>query len=159
HLPVHADPTLRSALIDGALCVWLLGSWLGFCLVMVFWTAERGVRGAIWLYRYMHDAAVTHGTAPEADSIDPPSPVRRNLLRQVAVAVSAPPFGAAAYGLLYGRLDVEVPHPRIRLARLPKAFEGFRIAQLSDIHISPFMTAAEIRRCVTITNEQKPDLI
>jgi predicted MPP superfamily phosphohydrolase len=34
---------------------------------------------------------------------------------------------------------VEVTHPRIRLARLPKAFEGFRIAQLS--------------------NEQKPDLI
>src|SRR5215470_20282725 len=36
HLPVHADPTLRSALIDGALCVWLLGSWLGFCLATVF---------------------------------------------------------------------------------------------------------------------------
>ena len=26
HLPVHADPRLRGALIDGALCVWLLGS-------------------------------------------------------------------------------------------------------------------------------------
>jgi predicted MPP superfamily phosphohydrolase len=77
----------------------------------------------------------------------------------MAIAVSATPFVAAAYGLLYSRLDVEVTHPRIRLARLPKAFEGFRIAQLSDIHISPFMTAAEIRRCGTITNEQKPDLI
>jgi uncharacterized protein len=158
-LPVHADPRLRSVLIDGALCVWLLGSWLGFVLVMIFWTIDVGVRGAIWLNHYMHDVVVIHATAPEPDAIDLPSPVRRDLLRQMAIAVSATPFVAAAYGLLYGRLDVEVTHPRIRLARLPKTFEGFRIAQLSDIHISPFMTAAEIRRCVTLTNEQKPDLI
>src|SRR5215813_3044829 len=86
-LPVHADPRLRSALIDGALCVWLLGSWLGFGLVMVFWTLDRGARGAIWLYHHMHDGAVIHGTAPEPDAIDLPSPVRRNLLRQIAIAV------------------------------------------------------------------------
>ena len=139
--------------------MWLLGSWLGFGLVMIFWTVDRAGRGAIWVYRSMHDAARSHATAPEPDAIDPPSPVRRHFLRQMAIAISATPFVAAAYGLLYSRLDVEVTHPRIRLARLPKAFEGFRIAQLSDIHISPFMTAAEIRRCVTITNEQKPDLI
>jgi uncharacterized protein len=159
HLPVHADPRLPSVLIDGALSVWLLGSWLGFGLVMIFWTVDRAGPGAIWVYRSIHDAARSHATAPEPDAIDPPSPIRRHFLRQMAIAVSATPFVAAAYGLLYSRLDVEVTHPRIRLARLPKAFEGFRIAQLSDIHISPFMTAAEIRRCVTTTNQQKPDLI
>lgn len=46
-LPVHSDPRLRSVLIDGALSVWLLGSWLGFGLVMVFWTVDRAARGAI----------------------------------------------------------------------------------------------------------------
>jgi len=153
-LPVHADPRLRGVLIDGPLCVWLLGSWLGFGLLMVFWIIDRGARGAVWLYRYIHDVPVIHATAPEADAIDLPSPVRRNLLRQIGIAVSATPFVAAAYGLLYSRLDVEVTHPRVRLAHLPKAFEGFRIAQLSDIHIGPFMTAAEIRRCVTMANEQ-----
>jgi uncharacterized protein len=81
------------------------------------------------------------------------------LLEQTAVAVSAVPFVAAAYGLLYGRLDVEVTRPRIALARLPKEFEGFRIVQLSDLHISPFMTADEIRRCVTIANGLKADLV
>src|SRR5215472_9755570 len=93
-LPVHADPSLRSVLIDGALSVWLLGSWLGFGLVMVFWTADRGARGAIWVYRNMHDAAVSHATAPEPDTIDLPSPVRRHFLRQMAIAVSATPFAA-----------------------------------------------------------------
>jgi uncharacterized protein len=73
--------------------------------------------------------------------------------------VSATPFVAAGYGLLYGRQDVEVVRQRIRLARLPKVFEGFHIAQLSDIHIGPFTTADYIRRCVAITNGLEPDLI
>jgi predicted MPP superfamily phosphohydrolase len=66
---------------------------------------------------------------------------------------------AAGYGLLYERQNVEVVRQRVRLARLPKAFEGFHIAQLSDTHIGPFTTADYIRRCVTITNALKPDLI
>lgn len=43
--------------------------------------------------------------------------------------------------------------------RLPNAFNLFRIAQLSDIRISHFMTTNEIRRCVTMTNGLKPDLV
>jgi predicted MPP superfamily phosphohydrolase len=96
---------------------------------------------------------------PGAIALDPPSLARRRLLEQAAVAVSAVPFVAAAYGLLYERLDVEVTRPRIALARLPKGFQGFRIVQLSDFHISPFLTADEIRRCVTIANGLKADLV
>jgi predicted MPP superfamily phosphohydrolase len=154
-----ADPRLRRVLIDGAFSVWLVGSGLGFGLVMVFWSVDRGARGAIWVYRYMRGAAAGHATAPEPDAIALLSPARRHLLRQMAIAVSATPFVAAAYGLLYSRLDVEVTHRRIALARLPKAFEGFRIAQLSDFHISPFMSADEIRRCVTTANQLKTDLV
>jgi predicted MPP superfamily phosphohydrolase len=90
---------------------------------------------------------------------DPTSPARRQLLEQAAIALSTAPFGAAAYGLLYGRLDVDVTHPRVGLARLPRAFEGFRIVQLSDIHISPFMTANQIRGCVTMANGLNADLV
>jgi predicted MPP superfamily phosphohydrolase len=84
---------------------------------------------------------------------------RRSFLKQSAVLVSATPFVAAGYGLLYGRKDVEVVRQRVRLSRLPKGFDGFRIAQLSDIHMGPFSTAGYIRRCVEITNGLKPDLI
>src|SRR5256885_15127548 len=90
---------------------------------------------------------------------NPVSPARRRFLEQTAVLVSATGFVAAGYGLLYGRQSVEVVRQRIRLARLPKVFEGFRIAQLSDVHIGPFTTADYIRHCVTITNGLKPDLV
>ncbi len=83
---------------------------------------------------------------------------RQFLERGVNVAVAAP-FVAGAYGLLYGRLNLQTTRQRVHLARLPKAFDGFRIAQLSDIHIGPFMTEDQIRRYVEITNNLKPDLI
>src|SRR5207302_9921411 len=90
---------------------------------------------------------------------EPVSPDRRHFLEQTAVLISATPFVAAGYGLLYERQNVEIVRQRIRLARLPKAFEGFHIAQLSDIHNGPFTNADYIRRCVAITNGLEPDLI
>jgi predicted MPP superfamily phosphohydrolase len=159
HISRAADPRLRSVLIVGAFSWWLVGSWAGFGLVMVFWTVDRATRAAAWVYRRAREAATGHTAAPKPAAIALPSLTRRRFLEQTAIALSAIPFVAAAYGLLYGRLDVQVTHRRIRLARLPKAFEGFRIAQLSDFHIGPFMPADQIRRCVTITNQLKADLV
>ncbi len=146
--------------IEGALWWWLIGSLAGFGLVIVFWTVDRATSAALWVYRKAR-AAVTLAPAPKpvAIALDPPSTARRRFLEQTAIALSATPFVALAYGFVYERLDVEVTHRRIRLARLPKAFEGFRIAQLSDFHISPFMPADEIRRCVTMTNQLKADSV
>ena len=153
--------TLRHVLFEAPFWWWFVGSWVGFGLVMVFWLVDRAGHAAAWVYGKARKVAAGHAATPMpgAIALDPPSPARRRLLEQAAVAVSAVPFVAAAYGLLYERLDVEVTHPRIALARLPKAFEGFRIVQLSDFHISPFLTAYEIRRCVTIANGLKADLV
>jgi predicted MPP superfamily phosphohydrolase len=153
--------TLRSVLLGAPFSWWLVGSLAGFGLVIVFRTLDRAVRGAAWAYRKARAAVTPQAAAPEADSIahDLASPARRRFLEQTAVAVCATPFVAAGYGLLYGRLDIEVSHRRIRLVRLPKAFEGFRIVQLSDIHISPFLTGDQVRRCVTIANGLKGDLV
>jgi uncharacterized protein len=136
---------------------WFVGSMLAFVLVIVFGVVDRAARAAAWMYRKARQTAQRHVTA-DAEAAAP-SPGRRHFLQQAAVLVSATPFVAAGYGLLYGRLDVEVVRQRIRLPRLPKAFKGFRIAQLSDIHMGPFATADYIHRCVAITNELKPDLI
>jgi uncharacterized protein len=154
-----ADRRMPSILIDGALSWWLVGSVLGFALVMVFWTVDRVIRLSAGMYSRAHAGAAIHVAPPTPAPIANYSPARRRFLGQAAIALSATPFVASAYGLLYGRLNLEVTRRRIRVARLPKAFEGFRIAQLSDIHISPFMPADEIRRCVTITNQLKPDLV
>src|SRR5205814_1611795 len=90
--------TLRSVLLDGAWSVWLVGSWVGFALVMVFWTVDRAGRAAAWVYRKAREAAAGPAAAsmPGGIPLDPASPARRRLLEQAAVAVSAVPFVAAA---------------------------------------------------------------
>lgn len=46
----------------------------------------------------------------------------------------------------------------IYLKRLPPALDGFRIAQLSDIHHSPFTSLDFIRNAVETANNLKPDM-
>lgn len=158
HIFRPADYRLHSILIEAAFWWWFVGSLLAFALVIAFGTVDRAARAAAWMYRKARERTQRHVT-PDSERGAPPLLTRRRFLEQTAVLVSATPFVAAGYGLLYGRFDVEVVRRRIPLARLPKAFEGFQIAQLSDIHIGPFTTADYIRRCVAITIELKPDLI
>jgi Calcineurin-like phosphoesterase len=153
-----SDYRLRSILIDAAFWWWFVGSMLAFLFVTAFGAADRAACGALWLYRKARMARHQDSTTADAHAALL-SPSRRCFLERTAVLVSATPFVAAGYGLLYERQNVEVVRQRVRLARLPKAFEGFHIAQLSDTHIGPFTTADYIRRCVTITNALKPDLI
>src|SRR6266852_491401 len=150
---------LSNIVFEAVFWWWFVGSMLAFALVVAFGTVERATRVAAWAYRKARQSTKGRVAAASSSVADPVSPGRRHFLEQTAVLISATPFVAAGYGLLHSRLDVEVVRPRIPLARLPKAFDGFRIAQLSDIHISPFTTADYIHRCVSITNELKPDLI
>jgi predicted MPP superfamily phosphohydrolase len=146
----------QSMLIHAAFWWWHVGSMAAFLLVIAFGAADRVARAAGWVYHKVRKATHQHSAA---DAVALLSPARRRFLERTAVLVSATPFVAAGYGLLYERQNVEVVRQRVRLARLPKAFEGFRIAQLSDIHLGPFTTANYIRRCVAITNGLEPDLI
>ena len=153
-----SDYRLQSILIHAAFWWWFVGSMLAFLLVIVFGAADRMARAAGCAYRKVRSATHQHSAAADAEAA-PRSPVRRRFLERTALLVSATPFVAAGYGLLYERQNVEVVRQRVRLARLPQAFEGFRIAQLSDIHLGPFTTADYVRRCIAITNGLQPDLI
>jgi predicted MPP superfamily phosphohydrolase len=158
HIVRAADYRPQSMLILAVFWWWFVGSMLAFLLVIAFGAADRVVRAAGWVYRKTRTAIHQRPAAPDAETALQSSS-RRRFLERTAVLVSATPFLAAGYGLLYERQNVEVVRQRVRLARLPKAFEGFHIAQLSDIHIGPFTTADYIRRCVAITNGLEPDLI
>lgn len=161
------DPTwdstqlpLRSVILEAAFWWWFVGSFVGFILISAFWAVDRVIRSAGWVYRKARNAAAAHAATKDQNiTLAPVSPGRRQFLERSAILVSATPFVAAGYGLIRGRSDIEVTRHRIVLPRLPKAFDGFRIAQLSDLHISAFTTADKIRRCVAITNDLKPDLV
>ena len=133
--------TLVDALLSAPFLWWAASSLVAFFVAVLF-AIPRAV------------VAVVRRTRS-----DLPSPERRHFLERTATVATAAPFVAGAYGLLYGRLNLETTAPVIRLPRLPRAFEGFRICQLSDIHIGPFMPAEEIRKYVAIANAQKAEMI
>jgi len=54
---------------------------------------------------------------------------------------------------------LSIEHQRIHLSRLPKAFDGFRVVQLSDIHHGPFSSTEQIERAVETANRLQPDII
>lgn len=53
---------------------------------------------------------------------------------------------------------LEVEEVTIRLTRLPKNLDGFRIIHLSDIHHSPFTESEHIENAVKIANDLNPDM-
>jgi uncharacterized protein len=140
--------TVRDAFLSAPFLWWVSTSVVAF-LVVILVAIPRAIFGAVnWIIRRLR--------APRPDL---QSPGRRHFLERTAVVAVGAPFVAGTYGLLYGRLNLETTAQTILLPRLPRAFEGFRICQLSDLHIGPFMPAEEIRKYVAIANAQKPDMI
>ncbi len=154
HTPVHL--TLGEVILGAPFSWWLVCSLFAFIALGVFWGIVYSIRALFWIGRAVRRAL---GATQAARTTEIESPARRVFLERTAGALAAAPFVGGAYGALYGRLNLETPTVRIRLPRLPRAFEGFRIAQLSDIHIGPFMTEAEIRKYAAIANSLRPDLV
>lgn len=66
---------------------------------------------------------------------------------------------ALAAGMLAAARGPHVRRVDIAIDRLPAAFEGFTIAQISDLHVGPTIGAAYVRRVVEIANGLAPDLV
>lgn len=54
---------------------------------------------------------------------------------------------------------LRVAHRTLAVPDLPPAFEGYRIAQLSDLHLGVRLTQNALPRVVEMTNREAPDLV
>jgi predicted MPP superfamily phosphohydrolase len=63
------------------------------------------------------------------------------------------------HGYTRGQRRVWIHRFEVELPALPGALDGFRVVQLSDIHLGPFMTAESIAEHVARVNALRPDLI
>ncbi|MGH9430676.1 MAG: metallophosphoesterase [Terriglobia bacterium] len=161
--------TLKAVLLDAPFGCWLFGSMTGFIIVLVLYLVpSRLARFGSWLSRkaagspkdLSPSSTTAHAAAVSVPTVAPSAiPGRRQFLERAAITLGAAPFVAGAYGLLLGRLNLKITETPVKMDRLPRAFDGFRILQISDLHIGPFMTAGEIRRYVEIANRLRPDLI
>ena len=84
---------------------------------------------------------------------------RRKFIGTTATLLAAIPFTALIYGVLKGRYNYKVFSVPLKFADLPKAFDGFKIIQISDVHSGSFDNIEEVERAVGIIQDQNPDLI
>ena len=164
----HGHLRQKDAILAIAAGLWFSSALFAFLAVEIVHGIER-----LWnWYRKPAMAATTATTASGASSageIGEPAPrhsvgerladpSRRYFFRAASVLAGAAPFAGAVYGFTAERLSYKVRRIEIPIANLPPALDGMKIAQISDIHMSAFMSRAAGRRAVDMTNDLGSDL-
>jgi predicted MPP superfamily phosphohydrolase len=84
---------------------------------------------------------------------------RRQWLKTATVAAVGTPVAAAAFGMFvernqYGIRELDLPVPDLH-----PDLDGFRIVQVSDLHVSPFLSARSAGRVIDMANGLRADLM
>ena len=132
---------------SGSVVATIAYTWMGFLVLAFFLTlGAEAIRVG---------AAVLNAT-----KLVPMDEERRTFLaRLIAGGVGIATLGLAGIGLAAVRAPVQVKPVKIALSRFPAALDGFRIVQLTDVHVGPTIDGGWLRRVVDRVNELEPDLI
>lgn len=88
----------------------------------------------------------------------PRDPTRRLALRAAAGGLLAAPTAITGYGIFVERFKLRVREVDVAIANLPPDLEGLRLTQLSDIHLSAFLSEPDLARAVDAANETRPHI-
>ena len=70
----------------------------------------------------------------------------------------AAPAAAIGYGTFIERNKIHLREIDLPIPNLPADLDGLRILQISDIHLSPFLSESTLARAISAAIETKPDL-
>lgn len=71
-------------------------------------------------------------------------------------------LGAAAIvgdGVIFEANQPQLVSIEVPLTRLPESWDGFRIAQLSDLHYDDYFSVVPLRKAIAMVNGLQPDLV
>jgi predicted MPP superfamily phosphohydrolase len=106
-----------------------------------------------WIFRFFFPSVAV----PAPQTGEPTIP-RSEFLATTAVVAGAGLMGTFAFGILSGAHDYRIRKVRVALKNLPKAFDGIKIAQLSDIHTGSFFNKIAVKGGVEMLMKEKPDI-
>ncbi len=141
-LPMTWDRYLRQIptmmLIRGAAYAWAIAVTGSLAVVVLFLVVARLARRG--------------DKAPAFD------PARRRLFRIARAGAVVAPLGAVGFGIIVERSHFELTEVDVEIPDLPPDLDGLRLVQLSDIHLSPYLSERELDRTVDMANETRADL-
>jgi predicted MPP superfamily phosphohydrolase len=87
------------------------------------------------------------------------NPGRRQLLTSTAWGLTVLPYGMVANGMFSTLYDFRVHNVEIEMPNLPRALDGIRIVQISDIHAGSFYDYIPFQEARRIIDSLKPDVL
>lgn len=84
---------------------------------------------------------------------------RRKFISQTALVLAAIPFAGILHGIWKGKYNFRVIKKTLWFEDLPKAFDGFTLTQISDVHSGSFDNAQKIQYGIDLINQQQSDVI
>ena len=84
---------------------------------------------------------------------------RSKLVAQIAIGFGVIPFFTLLYGILRNQYRYKIYNTSVSIPDLPKALEGLKIIQISDIHSGSFTKKNPIKTAIDMINAQKADLV
>lgn len=129
----------------------ILGGLPHFYYVLPFSPVWTWVRGAAMLW--VLGSLATYAVLFFVRRVPHFNGERRGFLRVVGGALVATPAAALGYGVFIQRNDLRVTEIDVPITNLPKDLNGLRVVQLSDIHLSPFLSEEVLARSIDMANE------
>jgi hypothetical protein len=128
------------------LVAWPAALWMGFAFLLVTLLATAEL--ALWLVGGAAEAGLAESGAAPAG----PGPARAAAVLGLAALLGA-------LGLRSGLRAPAVRRVELRLPRWPRALDGFRIVQISDIHLGALLGRRFAAELAARVNALRPDLV
>jgi hypothetical protein len=138
--------------------MWFTCAFFGFLGVKLVRGFELGLRWATRTVRERRKRKESAQKRRPAGAEILADPGRRHFFKAATAVAGATPFLGAVYGFAAERLNYQVRRVEIPILNLPDALDGMKIAQLSDIHLSGYISRDDVRRAVDMANDLSADL-
>ncbi|MDP3469295.1 MAG: metallophosphoesterase [Daejeonella sp.] len=120
--------------------------------ILPFLVADDLRRAMIWISRKLKRK---ESTEQNKTGVIP----RSEFLIKAGTLVAAIPLASLTYGVVSSAYDYRVKRKTLYLQNLPKAFDGIKLGQLSDIHSGSFYDRKAVIGGVDMILKEKPDLV
>lgn len=120
--------------------------------VVIFLLTDDIIRGARFIWqKFFPDAPGTPGAGEPI--------TRSDFLIRTGLIIASIPFISLIWGMIKGAYSIQIRKQTIAFKKLPASFKGFRIVQISDLHVGSFVSATPVEDAVRQINALNPDLI
>mgnify|MGYP006200917655 FL=1 len=121
-----------------------------FCFVIILFIDDIR-RFFVWIFRK---------SSPKKEINKSENPISRSeFLVKAGLGVAAIPLVSLTNGIISGAYDYRVRNQVVYFPNLPKAFDGIKLAQISDVHSGSFYNKKAVLGGVEMLMAQKPDFV